>query len=162
VRPLEENKRLSVPRASGSIPRWIQTLSKPGRSLVDFSTHRPPPITLCFKDDVSVPTSTIKQIINAIGNFLFKGTRESSLKTFKICSIVIITLLYTKFYTIFLHILYSSPYVIRATKSRTRWTEHVARMREMRTKFWSENLKGSDNSEDLDVDRIISGRILGK
>jgi hypothetical protein len=35
--------------------------------------------------------------------------------------------------------------------------------REIHTKFWLDNLKGRDHSEDLDVDRmIILGRILGK
>jgi hypothetical protein len=34
---------------------------------------------------------------------------------------------------------------------------------EMHTKFWSENLKGKDHSEDLDVDgKIILEWILGK
>jgi hypothetical protein len=33
----------------------------------------------------------------------------------------------------------------------------------MHTKFWSENLKGRDNSENLDIDgRTILGLILGK
>jgi len=35
-------------------------------------------------------------------------------------------------------------------------------MREIHTKFWSENLKGTDHS-DLGIDgRIILGQILGK
>jgi len=41
---------------------------------------------------------------------------------------------------------------------------HVARMgrSEMYTRYWSENLKGRDHSQDLGVDgRIILGRMLG-
>jgi hypothetical protein len=38
-----------------------------------------------------------------------------------------------------------------------RWVGHVARIREMRnTKFWSEDQKGRNYSEDLGVDRRIT------
>jgi len=46
-----------------------------------------------------------------------------------------------------------------------RWARRVARMggREMHTKFWSENLKGRNDPEDLVLDeRIILEWILGK
>jgi hypothetical protein len=50
-----------------------------------------------------------------------------------------------------LHNLYSSPNIIRTTKSmRMRCAGHVAHMGEMRklyTIFWSGNLKGRDHSE---------------
>jgi hypothetical protein len=48
---------------------------------------------------------------------------------------------------------------------RMRWVEYVARMGEMkiRTKFWSENLKGRDHSENVDIyKRIILKWILEK
>jgi hypothetical protein len=49
-----------------------------------------------------------------------------------------------------LHNLYAPANIIRVIKSKImRWTEHVARMREMHTKFWVENLKGRDHSENL-------------
>jgi hypothetical protein len=39
---------------------------------------------------------------------------------------------------------------------------HAWKIREMHTKFWSQNLKGRDHVEDLDVDgRIILQCILG-
>jgi hypothetical protein len=46
-----------------------------------------------------------------------------------------------------------------------RWTEHVARIGEMTSAYTIlvENLKGTDNTEDLSVDeRIILERILEK
>jgi hypothetical protein len=65
-----------------------------------------------------------------------------------------------------LHNLYASPNIIRAIKSRRmRWVRYAARMEaiKMHTEFWSENLKGRDQSEDLDVDgRITLQWILGK
>jgi hypothetical protein len=52
-----------------------------------------------------------------------------------------------------LHNLYASPDIIRVSKSKgVRLVGHVARMGEMHTKFWSENLKGRDHMEDLGVD----------
>jgi hypothetical protein len=61
---------------------------------------------------------------------------------------------------------YPSPNIIRMIKSRRmRRAGHVVHMGKMRihTKFWLENLKGRDHSEDLDIDvRIISTWILGK
>jgi hypothetical protein len=54
-----------------------------------------------------------------------------------------------------LHNLYASPIIIKVIRSRRMvWAEHAARMGEtkMHTKFWSENLKGRYNSEDLVVD----------
>jgi hypothetical protein len=42
---------------------------------------------------------------------------------------------------------------IRVIKSRSmRWVGHIARMCEMYTNFWLENLKGRYHSEDLGVD----------
>jgi hypothetical protein len=42
-----------------------------------------------------------------------------------------------------LHYTYVSTYIVRVMKSgRMRWTEHVARIGDMRTKFWPENVKG--------------------
>jgi hypothetical protein len=65
-----------------------------------------------------------------------------------------------------LHNLYASPNIIRVIKSgRMIWTEHVARMREMRIAsiFWLENLKVKDHSEDLSVDgNVILGWIYIK
>jgi len=62
-------------------------------------------------------------------------------------------------------ILCSSPNISRVIKSgKMKWRAHVARMEEMKkqTKFWSQNLKGKDHSEDLGVDgRIILEWILG-
>jgi hypothetical protein len=42
-------------------------------------------------------------------------------------------------------------------KRRMRWAGHVERMGEMRSahRFLSENLKGRDHSEDMDVDGTI-------
>jgi hypothetical protein len=60
------------------------------------------------------------------------------------------------------HNLYSSPNIINM---RLRWTGYVARMgiREMRTKFCLESLKGRDHLEDLGADeRIILKSISGK
>jgi hypothetical protein len=52
--------------------------------------------------------------------------------------------------------LYSSPNIIRVTKSRRmRWTGHVARMggrREVHTEFWWEDLTEGDHLEDPGVD----------
>jgi hypothetical protein len=59
------------------------------------------------------------------------------------------------------HNLYSSPDIIMMTKSRKiRWAVHVARMGRCEThaKFWSENMKGIDHSEDSDT----NGRIILK
>jgi hypothetical protein len=58
-----------------------------------------------------------------------------------------------------LHILYTLPSIIRVLKSRRmRWEGRVTCTREMimYMKFWSENLKGRDHSEDVGVD----GRII--
>jgi hypothetical protein len=56
--------------------------------------------------------------------------------------------------------------IIRDIKSRKmRWAGKVAHMGEMKmnSKFWSENLKGRDHSEDLGMDgKIILEWILGK
>jgi hypothetical protein len=54
--------------------------------------------------------------------------------------------------------MYSSSNIIRMTKTRVMWVERVARMGGTRNEynFWSENLKGRDHSEDLDVE----GRII--
>jgi hypothetical protein len=57
--------------------------------------------------------------------------------------------------------LYVSPHIITVIKSRKmRWERHVTRMGEwyVHAKFWSENLKGRDQLENLDVDGMI---ILG-
>jgi hypothetical protein len=54
-----------------------------------------------------------------------------------------------------LHNLYSSPDIIRQTKSRrVRWAGHVARMErgETCTRFWWESQKKRDYSEDRGVD----------
>jgi hypothetical protein len=52
--------------------------------------------------------------------------------------------------------LYSSPNIIKLTKSITRWLKHVARMRrEMHTKCYSENLKERDHLGGLGVDGIL-------
>jgi 5-methylcytosine-specific restriction endonuclease McrA len=49
-----------------------------------------------------------------------------------------------------LHNLYTSQNIIRVTKRKVmNWTGHVARVRETRTKFLSENVKQRDQSEDL-------------
>jgi hypothetical protein len=56
-----------------------------------------------------------------------------------------------------LHNLYTSHSIIRVIKSRMmRWAGHVAQLGKMLTKFWSENLKGRDHSEDIGV----GGRII--
>jgi hypothetical protein len=52
-----------------------------------------------------------------------------------------------------LHNLYSSPSIIRMTKSRRmRWTGHVARMGEKRNAYRWEIQKQRDHWEDQDVD----------
>jgi len=53
-----------------------------------------------------------------------------------------------------LYDLYISPIIIRVMNARRmRWEGPVAQMREMRnTKFWSENVKERDHSEDLSID----------
>jgi hypothetical protein len=64
------------------------------------------------------------------------------------------------------HNLYASPSIVKVITSRNmRQTGHVERreISETFTKFWLENLKGRDHSEDLDVDgMIILEWILGK
>ena len=64
-----------------------------------------------------------------------------------------------------LNSLYSSPNIVRVTKSRMRWTGHVARMEEGRgvhKVFWG-NLRERDHWGDQDVDgRIILRWILRK
>jgi hypothetical protein len=51
-----------------------------------------------------------------------------------------------------LHILYSSPNIVRVIKSRRmKWVGHVARMGEVFTGFWFGRPKGRDNWEDLDI-----------
>jgi len=37
-------------------------------------------------------------------------------------------------------------------KSTRRWEGHVARIGDMRNKYWSENMTGGDHSEDLGKD----------
>jgi hypothetical protein len=60
-----------------------------------------------------------------------------------------------------LHILYSSPNIIRQIKSRRmRWTGHVARMEEESVKGLGESLKERDRSEDYG--RMGSEWILGR
>jgi hypothetical protein len=62
------------------------------------------------------------------------------------------------------HNLHPLPCNIRVTKSRRiKLSGHVAHTIELRmhTKFWSENQKGRDYSEDLD-ERIILNWMLGK
>jgi hypothetical protein len=63
-----------------------------------------------------------------------------------------------------LHNLYASPNIIKVFKSRRMGGEmHIASTEEMRnTKFWSENLKGRNHSENLVVDGIILEWILGR
>jgi hypothetical protein len=62
-----------------------------------------------------------------------------------------------------LHNLYSSPNFIRVIKSGMRGAGHVARVEEMHTVIWLENLKVRVHSEDLGVDgKIILEWILGK
>jgi hypothetical protein len=49
--------------------------------------------------------------------------------------------------------MYASPNIIQVIKSRRlRCVGHVARIEEMHTIFRSENLKGRDHSEDVDID----------
>jgi hypothetical protein len=49
-----------------------------------------------------------------------------------------------------LHNLYTSLNIIKVLQSKRTWAVHVARMGEKRNlyKFWSEDLKGRDHSED--------------
>jgi hypothetical protein len=64
-----------------------------------------------------------------------------------------------------LHNLYTSPNIVRETKSRRiRWAGYVERMEKLENgEFWSEHLKGMDHSEDLGVDgKIILEWILEK
>jgi hypothetical protein len=61
---------------------------------------------------------------------------------------------------------YVSPKIIRFIKSkRLKWMGHAARTGGKRNayRFWSENWKGRDNSEDLRIDgKIKLEWILGK
>jgi hypothetical protein len=60
--------------------------------------------------------------------------------------------------------LHTSLNIIRGIKSRRiRRARHVPHVggREMHTKFWLENLKGRDYSEDIGIDRRILDRCLG-
>jgi hypothetical protein len=52
-----------------------------------------------------------------------------------------------------IHNLYSSPRIIRMTKSRIRWARHVARMGRRGTNigYWRESQKEKDHWEDQDV-----------
>jgi hypothetical protein len=52
--------------------------------------------------------------------------------------------------------LYSSPNVIQVIKSRIRWVGHVARMGEVHTGLWWENMRKENQLEDLGV----GGRII--
>jgi hypothetical protein len=65
-----------------------------------------------------------------------------------------------------LHNLYTSPNIIRVTKSRRmRWARNVSRMGEMRNVYniLVGNLKGRDHLEDLGVDgRLKLEWVLGK
>jgi hypothetical protein len=63
-----------------------------------------------------------------------------------------------------LHNLYASPNIVRVNKSRRmRWAGHVARMGDTHTIFWLQNLKASDQAEDLSVGtKIILEWILAK
>jgi hypothetical protein len=58
-----------------------------------------------------------------------------------------------------LHNLYVSHSIIRPIKSRMmRWAGNAGHIREKRgiyTEYWSENLRGRDNSEDLGVGGMI-------
>jgi len=66
----------------------------------------------------------------------------------------------------FVIILLTAPNIIRVIKlRRVKLAEHVVPMGQMTNeyKLWSENLKGIDNLEDLDIDkRIILKWILEK
>jgi hypothetical protein len=69
-----------------------------------------------------------------------------------------------KFHSEELHNLYSSPDIIRQVKSRRmRWAGHMACMREKCTRFWWENPKERDHSEDRGVGgKVGSEWILGR
>jgi hypothetical protein len=63
-----------------------------------------------------------------------------------------------------LHILYSSPNIVRVINSRRiRWVGHVARMEEVFTGFWVGGPKARDHWEDLGLDgRITLSWTLGR
>jgi hypothetical protein len=77
-----------------------------------------------------------------------------------------ITREWRKLHTVELHDLYSSPTIVRVTKSRRMgWAGHVARMGEGTGVYrvWWENLRERDHRRDPYVDgRIILRRILRK
>jgi hypothetical protein len=52
--------------------------------------------------------------------------------------------------------LYALPNITVTKSRRMGWTGHIARMGDMHTRFWSENLKGTNNLEELGED----GRII--
>jgi hypothetical protein len=56
-----------------------------------------------------------------------------------------------KFHNEELHNSYSSPNIIRMTKSRMRWVRHAARMErlEMHTEVWLGILEGRDHSDNI-------------
>jgi hypothetical protein len=69
-----------------------------------------------------------------------------------------VTAVWRKLHNEELNDLYSSPYIVRVTKSRRmRWAGHVAHREERRdyTRFWSGTLRGRDNLEDPSVDGKI-------